>query len=141
MRTDSTTFDNWLNPKGFPGDSDSEDSASSVGDLGLILELEGSPGGRHSSPLQYPCLENPMDRGAWQGQDRGPLSMGSQRDTTEQLTLSLFTLIPRAKWVTGREGPLLSPSAGQRMMESPPALRRNILFHWVCDGEVRVEHT
>ena len=29
------------------------------------LGQEDSPGGGHSSPLQYPCLENPMDRGAW----------------------------------------------------------------------------
>ena len=34
-------------------------------DLGLILGLGRSPGGRHGNPLQYPCLENPMDRGAW----------------------------------------------------------------------------
>ena len=34
-------------------------------DLGLILGLGRSPGGGHGNPLQYPCLENPMDRGAW----------------------------------------------------------------------------
>ena len=33
-------------------------------DLGLILGLGRSPGGGHGNPLQYPCLENPMDRGA-----------------------------------------------------------------------------
>ena len=35
-----------------------------VRDLGLIPGLGRSPGGGHSNPLQYPCLENPMDRGA-----------------------------------------------------------------------------
>ena len=36
------------------------------GDLGLISGLGGSPGGGHGNPLQYSCLENPMDGGAWQ---------------------------------------------------------------------------
>ena len=34
-------------------------------DLGLIPGLGRSPGGGHGNPLQYSCLENPMDRGAW----------------------------------------------------------------------------
>ena len=36
-----------------------------AGDLGLITVWEDSTGGGHGSPLQYSCLENPMDRGAW----------------------------------------------------------------------------
>ena len=35
-----------------------------AGDVGLIPGLVRSPGGEHDSPLQYSCLENPMDRGA-----------------------------------------------------------------------------
>ena len=34
--------------------------------LGLIPMLERFPGGGHGNPLQYSCLENPMNRGAWQ---------------------------------------------------------------------------
>ena len=34
-------------------------------DVGLILGLGRSPGGGHDYPLQYPCLESPMNRGAW----------------------------------------------------------------------------
>ena len=34
-------------------------------DLGLIPGLGRSPGGGHGNPLEYSCLENPMDRGAW----------------------------------------------------------------------------
>jgi len=49
---------------GFPGGSDGKESACNAGDLGLIPELGWSPGGGHDSPLQYSCLENPMDRGA-----------------------------------------------------------------------------
>ena len=35
-------------------------------DVGSIPGLGRSPGGEHGNPLQYSCLENPMDRGAWQ---------------------------------------------------------------------------
>ena len=39
--------------------------AGDGGDVGWIPGLEDSPGGGNGNPLQYPCLENPMDRGAW----------------------------------------------------------------------------
>ena len=40
-------------------------SAGDVRDVGSIPGLGRSPGGGHGNPLQYSCLENPMDRGAW----------------------------------------------------------------------------
>ena len=40
-------------------------NAGDLRDLGLIPGLGRSPGGGHGNPLQYSCLENPMDRGAW----------------------------------------------------------------------------
>ena len=43
--------------------------AGDVRDLGLIPVLGRSPGGGHGSPVQYSCLENPMDRGAWRAAD------------------------------------------------------------------------
>ena len=51
---------------GFPGGSDGKESACNAGDLGSIPEFGRSPGGGNSNPLQYSCLENSMDRGAWQ---------------------------------------------------------------------------
>ena len=41
-------------------------SAGDVGDMGSIPGSGRSPGIRNGNPLQYSCLENPMDRGAWQ---------------------------------------------------------------------------
>ena len=41
-------------------------NAGDIRDSGLIPGLERSPGGGNGNPLQYSCLENPMDRGAWQ---------------------------------------------------------------------------
>ena len=40
-------------------------NAGDIRDLGSIPGLGRSPGGGHGHPLQYYCLENPMDRGAW----------------------------------------------------------------------------
>ena len=50
---------------GFSGGSDGKESASSVGDLGLNPGLGRFPGEGNGYPLQYLCLENSMDRGAW----------------------------------------------------------------------------
>ena len=41
-------------------------NSGDAGDMGLISRLGRSPGGGHGNPLQYSCLENPMDRGVWQ---------------------------------------------------------------------------
>ena len=40
--------------------------AGNIRDMGSIPGSGRSPGGGHGNPLQYSCLENPMDRGAWQ---------------------------------------------------------------------------
>ena len=40
-------------------------NAGDITEAGSIPGLGRSPGGRHGNPLQYSCLENPMDRGAW----------------------------------------------------------------------------
>ena len=62
------TYSTWL---GFPGGSEVKASASNVGDLGSIPGLGRSPGGGNGNPLQYSCLENPMDRGAWRAAVHG----------------------------------------------------------------------
>ena len=50
---------------GFPGGSDSKESACSTGDVGLFPGSGGSPGEGNDNPFQCSCLENSMDRGAW----------------------------------------------------------------------------
>ena len=52
-------------PLGFPGGSEGRESACSAGDLGLIPRSGRSPGEDNDCPIQYFCLENSMDRGAW----------------------------------------------------------------------------
>ena len=51
--------------KDFPGGSDGKASAYNAGDLGSIPVLGRSSGEGNGNPLQYSCLENPMDGGAW----------------------------------------------------------------------------
>ena len=50
----------------FSSGSDGKELACNAEDLGLISGWGRSPGEWNSYPLQYSCLENPMDRGAWQ---------------------------------------------------------------------------
>ena len=60
-------------PRWFSG----KESVCNAGDLGLTPGSGRSPGEGNGNPLQYPCLGNPMDRGAWWG-----YSMESQRSWT-----------------------------------------------------------
>ena len=56
---------------GFPGSSAGKESTCNVGDQGSIPGLGRSPGEGYSYPLQYSCLENPMDGGAWKAAVHG----------------------------------------------------------------------
>ena len=56
---------------GFPGSSDGKEPACNAGDPGLIPGLGRHPGEGNSNPLQYSCLENAMDRGAWRATIHG----------------------------------------------------------------------
>ena len=71
--------------KGFPGGSDSNESTCEAGDLGSIPGLGRSPGGGHGNPLQYSCLENPMDRGAWWATVQGVAEL----DMTEHVSTAV----------------------------------------------------
>ena len=61
-------FGMFLPKSGLPWRLDGKDStcnAGDAGDMGLTPGLGRSPGGGNGNPLQYPCLENPLDGGAW----------------------------------------------------------------------------
>ena len=78
MRTNipETIFHYFPTNHGFPGGSESKESAYNVEDLGLISGLGRSPGEGNGYPLQYSGLENSMDRKAWQVTVHGSQRVG-----------------------------------------------------------------
>ena len=62
----------------FPGGAAVKNPPANAGDTGSIPESGRSPGAGNGSPLQYSCLGNPMDRGAWQATDHGVAESGTQ---------------------------------------------------------------
>ena len=64
--------------RGFPGGSDGKASACNAEDPGLIPGLGRSSGEGNGNPLQYSCLENPMDRGAWRAIVHGVMKSWTQ---------------------------------------------------------------
>ena len=76
--------------------------ACNEGDLGLIPGLGRSPGEGNGNPLQYSCLENPMDRGAWWATVRGisrvrhdlALSLGALADFHIHVVLYIHIVFP-----------------------------------------------
>ena len=70
---------------GFPGGSDGKESACNAGDPGSIPGSGRSLGEGTGNPLQYSCLGNPMDRGAWQTIVHGSQRVGHDRVTSFSL--------------------------------------------------------
>ena len=74
--------------RGFPCSSVGKESACNAGDLGSIPGSGRSPGEGNGNPLQYSCLENPMDRGAWKAMVHRVTKVG------HDLVLSFFLSTP-----------------------------------------------
>ena len=75
---------------GFPCRSVGKESAYNAGDLGSIPGSGRSPGEGNGNPLQYSCLENPMDRGAWQATVHGVARVGHDLATEPSLPLPSY---------------------------------------------------
>ena len=67
-----------------------KEPAEDVGGKGSIPASGRSPGGGNGNPLQYSCLENPMDRGVW----RATVHRVAESDTTEQACTCQPSLVP-----------------------------------------------
>ena len=77
----------------FSHSSVGKSSACNAGDLGLIPGLGRSPGEGNGNPLQYSCLENPMDRGAWQATVHGTARVRQDLATKPPPPCSAQTLL------------------------------------------------
>ena len=82
----------------FPRRSVGKESACSAGDRGLIPGSGRSPGEGNDNPLQNSCLENPMDRGAWQatvhGVTRGRQDLATKPPTTKDFVKTFNIIFP-----------------------------------------------
>ena len=74
----------------FPGGSDGKVSTYNAGDLGSIPGLGRSPREENGNPLQYSCLENPVDGGTWLGYSAWGRK---ESDTTEQLHFTMYNIM------------------------------------------------
>ena len=74
-------------------------NAGDAGDASSIPALGRAPGGGHGSPLQYSCLENPMDRGAW-----WPMVHRVTKSWTRLKWLSTHTCLIQRDWCPKRRG-------------------------------------
>ena len=77
----------------FLGDSDGKESASNSGGLDSIPWLGRSPGTGNGYPLQYSCLENPMDRGAWQATVYGLQNCPGAKDLVQDPVLNVLLTV------------------------------------------------
>ena len=95
--------------------------ACNAGDLSLMPSLGRSPGEGHGYPLQYSCLENPMNRGAWQAAVHGVTESWTQLNN-----LHFFTLLAGAPQAEPRGGgdsdPCSSPPTSSLLRFSPHLL-------------------
>ena len=80
---------------GLPWWLSGKEPTCNAGDLSSIPGSGRSPGGGHGNPLQDSCLENPMDRGAWQARVHGVERAGHDLATKQQVILknSLFLTV------------------------------------------------
>ena len=68
-----------------------KESTCSTGDAGSFPELGRSPGGGNGNPLQYSCLENPMDGGAWRARVHGVAKSGTRLSMPDATYMYLRT--------------------------------------------------
>ena len=89
---------------GLPGGSAVKNPPANAGDMGLIPGLRRFPGGGNGNPLQYTCLENPMDRGAWWVTVHGGHKESAM---TEHICTSVLTI-----WVKSKLGQKVNSRGG-----------------------------
>ena len=92
-------------------------NARDTRDVGSIPGSERSPGGGHGNPLQYSCLENPMDRGAWKATVRRVAKGRTQLSIAQQKCLDSFEAIFRTniiKYMDSLQSSVMTSASPER---------------------------
>ena len=84
---------------GFPSGSEGKAPACNAGDLGSVPGLGSSPGEGNVNPLQYPCLENPMDGRAWWATVHGVAKSQTRLSKLTSLTSVAIDFLPRSLYM------------------------------------------
>ena len=127
---------NWGSLGGFPCSSGGKESACNAGDLGSIPGSGRSPGGGNGNPLQYSCLENPMDRGTWQtvihGVTKSWTRLSDYTTTAAAFLLRDARLTPGTKWFRGANRcSVLFVLFCVIIFQMPPCLQHTKTQRWV----------
>ena len=117
-------------PPGFPGGSDGKASACNAGNLGLIPGSGRSPGEGNGNPLQYSCLENPMDRGTLVGYSSWGLK---ELDMTKRLHFLFFLSSGSSTMLSAMLTPILkgchTPLSITQVPSSHSSSQRKLIPH------------
>ena len=116
--------------QGFPGGSDGKESAWNAGDLGSIHGLRRSAGEGNGYPLQYSCLENPMDRGAWWATVHGVTKSRTWLSSREQKLMEILPnsgrswgcalrFTPHSHWTNTMKKRFLSNNVQREFLSQP----------------------
>ena len=125
--------------EGFPGGSEVKASVCNAGEPGSILESGRSPGEGNGNPLQYSCLESPMDRGAWRATVHGVAKSRTRlSDFTHSLRLVIMFL-PSSKhllmsWLQSPSAVILEPPK----IKSVTVSRFPIYYHEVMGPDAMI---
>ena len=117
-----------MQDKGFPSGSDGKESACNAGDPGLASGSGRSPGKGNSKAVQYSCLQNPMDRGAWWLRLWGR----QESDMIERLNSNNQVICLGSRWPQG---------SLQRKREMGDSASQDVLWETDCQGPWRRKKT
>ena len=86
------------------GGSDIKESACNEGELGSVPGLGRSPGEGHGNPLQYSCLEKPMDRGPWRATVHGVTKSQTRLKQLSTLGTAMSSVMKAGLLISNRQG-------------------------------------
>ena len=125
---------------GFPCSSVGKESACNAGDLGSIPGSGRSPGEGNGNPLQYSCLENLMDRGAWRATVHGVTRVGHDLATKLPTILGPSLVAQRVKCLPATQETWVRFLGGEDLLEKEMATSSCILaweIPWIEPGRLR----